>query len=123
MLLMIDLTGFLVLGVDLTRTLCTNVYMTATPHETRIQLVLRTSSCSGVVRFSLVPPTEDLKVVRLSSLISNLLQLNYFGLEFAYLNVGFVAILPNIKQTRALFIQIDNIITLRGSSQWLELTT
>lgn len=97
--------------------------MTATPHETRIQLVLRTSSCSGVVRFSLVPPTEDLKVVRLSSLISNLLQLNYFGLEFAYLNVGFVAILPNIKQTRALFIQIDNIITLRGSSQWLELTT
>lgn len=61
MLLMIDLTGFLVLGVDLTRTLCTNVHMTATPHETSIQLVLRTSSCSGVARFSRVPPTEAWK--------------------------------------------------------------
>lgn len=123
MLLMIDLTGFLVLGVDLTRTLCTNVHMTATPHETSIQLVLRTSSCSGVARFSRVPPTEGLKVLRLSSLISNLLQLNYFGLEFAYLKLGFVASLSKIKQTCALFIQIDNVIRCRGSSQWLELTT
>lgn len=123
MLLMIDLTGFLVLGVDLTRTLCTNVHMTATPHETSIQLVLRTSSCSGVARFSRVPPTEGLKVLRLSSLISNLLQLNYVGLEFAYLKLGFVASLPKIKQTCSLFIQIDNVIRCRGSSQWLELTT
>lgn len=106
MLLMIDLTGFLVLWVDLTRTLCTNVYMTATPHETRIMLVLRTSSYSGVACFPCAPPTEGLKVGRLSSLISNLLQLNYFGLEFACLKLGFIATLPNILRN-ACFVLTD----------------
>lgn len=80
--------------------------MTATPHETRIMLALRIGSCSGVACFPCVPPTESLKVVRLSSLISNLLQLNYFGLEFASLKLGLIASLPNIKKN-ACFVLTD----------------
>lgn len=106
MLLMIDLTGFLVLCVDLTRTLFTNVYMTATPHDTRIIPGLRIISYSGAALFPCVPPTEGLKVCRLSSLISNLLQLNYFGLEFACLKLGFIATLPNILRN-ACFVLTD----------------